>query len=121
MRPWMAGSTPVMTMKGVKHGDASSGHHRTGPRDRCRQVQVRLHDRYRKRAGAQRLKRRHRALYFCEKGRARVAAGMAARSLPALAHAAGADMGARPLPEDRLRGSLLLFRAEIDRRSEKPR
>ena len=56
-----------------------------------------------------------------KKGEPEVAARMAARSLPALAHAAGADMGARPLPEDRLRGSLLLFRAEIDGRSEKPR
>ena len=49
-----------------------------------------------------------------KKGRAGMAARMAARSLPPLAHSGGAEMGARPLSEDRLRGSLLLLGPEID-------
>jgi cysteine desulfurase len=59
--------------------------------------------------------RGHRPLHFGQEERARVDADLAARRLPALAHHARADLGARRLSEDRLPGSLLLLGAEEER------
>ena len=54
-------------------------------------------------------------LHLGQEGRARLAARLAARGLSPLAHHAGADLGQRPLPQDRFPGALLLLGAEEHR------
>ena len=53
---------------------------------------------------------RHRPLHFGQEERAGMDAGVAARSLSALAHHARADLGARRLSEDRLSGRTIITR-----------
>ncbi len=54
-----------------------------------------------------------------QEGRARVPDRVAAQGVSALAHARGADLGARPLPADRLPGHLVLLGAEDQRRRDR--
>ena len=68
---------------------------RAGPRNRRRQVQVRLRDRHRERHGAQGAQRGHRPLHLGQEERAGVDAGVAARRLSPLADDERADLGAR--------------------------
>ena len=90
-----------------------AGDRRTGPRDRRRPVQVRLHHRHRDGQRAQGPERGHRPLHLGQEGRAGVDARVAAGGLSALADHARADLGARvTIRKIDYPGPLLLRRAQ---------
>ena len=97
----------------MENADACcAGNDRSGPQDRRRPVQIRLRDADRDGQGPQGPERRHHPVHLGQEGRAGLDARMAARRLSPLADARGADLGARPLSEDRFPGHPLLRRAE---------
>ena len=103
----------------MENADACcAGDDRSGPQDRRRPVQIRLRDDDRDGQGPQGPVRRHHPLDLGQEGRARMDARMAARRVSPLADARGADLGARPLSEDRFPGHPLLRRAEERRRAD---
>ena len=97
----------------MENADACcAGNDRSGPQDRRRPVQIRFRDVDRDRQGSQGPERRHHPAHLGQEERAGMDAGMASRCVSALADAGRADLGARPLSEDRFPGHPLLCRAE---------
>src|SRR6201992_859984 len=82
--------------------------------DRRRPIPIWVRDVDRIRQGAEGPVGGYGPFHLGQEARAGLDAGVAAGSLSALADHDGADLGARPLSQDRLPGSLLLLRAEAE-------
>ncbi len=96
-RPETPGTQPAVletAVDGVRNA-CRSGDGRYRTRDRRRPVQIRVRYGYRDRQGPEGPVGGHRPFHLGQEGRAGVDAGVAARSLPALADHDRADLGAR--------------------------